>query len=316
MQRLVALCLEQRASLLVLSGDLVDASNRLMSTGLYFIEQMLKLESSTTEVVLVLGNHDAASPTVRCWMLPSFVRRLGLRRPETRIYGTLGIAVHGISYSARNVPANLLASYPKPVAGLANIGLLHTSAEGGEGHEPYAPCTRRQLKERGYDYFALGHVHRPEIIARRPWVVFSGTPQGRSIRDRGPRGAVVVSVQGPAVQSVEFRALDVVRFVSVAVLLEGVRGLSGILERLDSSLRPLRDFAAARAFVVRLIVRGGSEIGALLSLPVGARSELLARALDLAVPAPMWLESVWAEVGGPCPHRFRLDLVRETCDVG
>ena len=315
LRRLVDLCLAQRAALLVLSGDLVDASRRSVSTGLFFIEQMLRLEATSTEVVMVRGNHDAANPTVPCWLLPQFVKQLGVEGSETHRYDGLGVAVHGASYPARRTPFSLLATYPSPVPSYANFGLLHTSAEGREGHESYAPCTRRQLKERGYDYFALGHVHRPEVLSRTPWVVFSGTPQGRAIRDTGPRGAVIVNVAGTKVVRVEFVALDVVRFVSVAVSLENVRVLDDLLEAVAASMPAVCGSITYRALVVRLVLQGPA-LSVLLSSPVGWRAELLVRAVAPSAPVPVWLESVWAELMVPAPYRFRLDAPAPTLEVG
>ena len=52
----------------------------------------------------------------------------------------LGVAVHGQSFATRAVNENLAAGYPSPLAGLVNIGLLHTSLGGYDEHENYAPC--------------------------------------------------------------------------------------------------------------------------------------------------------------------------------
>ena len=88
---------------------------------------------------------------------------------------------------------NYAVDYPEPVAGWFNIGVLHTAC-GRAGHENYAPCTAADLAARGYDYWALGHVHAFEIVSRDPWIVYPGNLQGRSIRECGERGAVIVEV--------------------------------------------------------------------------------------------------------------------------
>ena len=73
--------------------------------------------------------------------------------------------------------------YPKPIDGAFNVGLLHTSVTGRPGHDDYAPCTVETLVGRGYDYFALGHVHRREVLSERPFIVFPGNLQ-RAITQR------------------------------------------------------------------------------------------------------------------------------------
>ena len=37
-------------------------------------------------------------------------------------------------------------------------------ATGREGHETYAPCRLETLRRKGYDYWALGHVHAREVV--------------------------------------------------------------------------------------------------------------------------------------------------------
>jgi DNA repair exonuclease SbcCD nuclease subunit len=64
------------------------------------------------------------------------------------------------------------------------------------GHANYAPCTLDELVNKGYDYWALGHVHQKCILHERPHVVFAGNLQARSIRETGPKEACLVTVDG------------------------------------------------------------------------------------------------------------------------
>jgi hypothetical protein len=91
----------------------------------------------------------------------------------------------------------LVAGYPPTIADRFNIGILHTSLDGREGHDRYAPCTVNQLLGKGYDYWALGHVHKREIVHdAAPVILFPGNLQGRHIREEGPKGCMLVSVEG------------------------------------------------------------------------------------------------------------------------
>ena len=134
LKRLVKLCELRRAAVLLLCGDLVDGSNRNHRTGLYFVEQMLTLESSRTQVVYIRGNHDAVSRIVRSWLLPGFVTALGLAGPETLRLDSLGLSMHGASYTHRHIVEALLTSYPEPQPGHVNVGMLHISLDAGESH--------------------------------------------------------------------------------------------------------------------------------------------------------------------------------------
>ena len=146
-----------------------------------------RLTRAGIRVFCIRGNHDAASVvTARHraarWGAHAAHRSAGLdppRRAERRI--------HGMGFSARSVPENVVPRYPPPLAGHLNIGMLHTSATDHGTHETYAPCTVPQLVAHGYDYWALGHVHTRQELARNPcWIVFPGNTQGRHIREAGP----------------------------------------------------------------------------------------------------------------------------------
>src|SRR4051812_9752351 len=164
-ENLVSTCIEERAAFLLLAGDLFDGSWKDYSTGLFFAAQMARLREAKIPVVIVRGNHDAASSVVKALRLPENVRELSSRKAETFELRDAGIAIHGQSFSQRITTEDLAAKYPDRVPGLFNVGLLHTSIDGREGHEPYAPTSIETMRSRGYDYWALGHVHAREIVS-------------------------------------------------------------------------------------------------------------------------------------------------------
>ena len=155
---------------------------------------MARLGRAGIPVFVIKGNHDAHSVVTRSITLPSNVTVFGVRSAETHVIEHLGVALHGQSFADRQVPENLARDYPAPMPGMFNIGILHTSLTGRPPHADYAPCTLDDLRMRGYDYWALGHVHAFEVISQDPFVVYPGNIQGRNIRETGEKGAVLVSV--------------------------------------------------------------------------------------------------------------------------
>ncbi len=306
LERLVAFCLAERAAVLLLAGDLVDASGRDYKTGLFLVKELLRLRDQATQVVMVRGNHDAASRWFGKLLFPDHVIELGLGGPETVVFDALGVAVHGWSYRERAARDNLARAYPLPLTGFLNLGVLHTSAEGRTGHDPYAPCTARQLRAKGYDYWALGHVHRGEVLARGPWVVFPGNLQGRSMRERGPKGAVLIRVEQGRIAGVEHRSLEVARFGLCVVDIAGIQSLEQAAERAHLELLERATQLGDRALAVRLVLRGPSGIAELLSHAPGLRHEAVRRAVSAVRSHPIWLESIWAEIEGELGGSWQL----------
>lgn len=254
-ENLVALCIDERADLLLLAGDLYDGDWRDYSTGLYFASQLARLREAGVRVVFVRGNHDAASQITRHLRLPDNVTELPIDAPKSVCFDDLGIAVHGQSFATRAVTENLAQSYPDAIPRYLNLGLLHTSVNGRPGHESYAPCSLAELKNKGYDYWALGHVHAREVLHERPWVVFAGNLQGRHARETGEKGATLVTYDESGITRVEHRSLDVVRFATLRVDLRGVQTFDVALDEVRSAVA---DFASRvdRTTALRVMLLG------------------------------------------------------------
>jgi DNA repair exonuclease SbcCD nuclease subunit len=84
--------------------------------------------------------------------------------------------------------------------------MMHTSLGGAVGHDPYAPCSEADLLGHGYDYWALGHIHRRfERRSESALAVMPGIPQGRHARENGRGSATLVEIDGSGVRTREIR---------------------------------------------------------------------------------------------------------------
>ncbi len=307
-ENLVALALAESVDFVVLAGDIYDGDWRDYHTGLFFTAQMGRLHDSGIPVFLIAGNHDAASQITRALRPPPSLRALSTRAPETCILDDLGVAIHGQGFPTRAVTDDLTRAYPLADAALFNIGLLHTSLDGRPGHAPYAPCTLDGLRSRGYQYWALGHVHQHELIAVDPYVVYPGNLQGRHIRETGPKGAVLVEVRDAPVTALTPHALDVVRWALCPIDVSEARTLDQVLQLIEQSLWRALDAAEGRPLAARLRLVGASPLHARLQ---AAREKLLneSRALVLAAGrGEVWIEKLMVETS---PLGTRTDLGRE-----
>ena len=201
-EALVECAIQDQVDFVVIAGDLYDGTWRDYKTGLFFSEQMGRLNQAGIPVVILYGNHDAESQITRPLTLPDNVRVFGTRKAETFQFGKLNVALHGWSYREKAVNDNMVPGYPSPVKGAFNIGVLHTALGGMGEHANYAPCSLPELVAKGYNYWALGHVHQGQVLNERPHVVFPGNLQGRHVRETGPKGACLVTVEGGEVVEV------------------------------------------------------------------------------------------------------------------
>lgn len=257
LENTVRLAISERVDFLLIAGDIYDGDWPDYGTGMFFAGRMSELREAGIRVFLISGNHDAASEITRRLPLPENVYRLSDTRPETVCFEECGVAIHGRGFAQRAAPDDFSAAYPPALKGYLNLGLLHTSADGRPGHAPYAPCTVDGLKGRGYDYWALGHVHTHEFLWRpNPWIVYPGVLQGRNIREAGPKGCVLVEAQDGQITRVEPRAVDVLRWTVCPVDASTAEDGDAVVERARDEIRAACDAAGGRAVAVRVIVEG------------------------------------------------------------
>ena len=162
LSNLVDLAIRQEVAFVLIAGDLYDGDWRDYNTGLFFVDQARRLREAKIPLYLISGNHDAANRMTRTLKMPENVTFFSAERPETALLPDLDVAIHGQSFAKAAVYDDLSEGYPIVDSGHFNIGMLPTCAAGREGHDRYAPCSVEGLKAKGYDYWALGHIHLRE----------------------------------------------------------------------------------------------------------------------------------------------------------
>ena len=290
---LIDYILENNIPLLLIAGDLYDADCPDFQTLLHFSLQMDRLRDAGTRVALIRGNHDAGNTMTRSLKLPDNVKTFRSAHPQTWRIDDLGVAVHGQSFGSAEVLDNLVPSYPDPVPGLFNIGLLHTSLSGRPGHRGYAPCELKHLLARGYDYWALGHVHRHEIVHEDPYVIFSGCIQGRHIREPGPRGCVRIDVDNRRSARMERIILDVFRWKTLEVDINGLDTFHQVVDRIAMALQEtFSRESGGRPMGVRIVLKGaGAAHVELLRDQEAFRASVRRVGADIS-RAKIWVEKI------------------------
>ncbi len=257
--RVVDLAIVEGVAFVLIAGDLYDGDWKDYNTGLFFSAQMGRLREAGIKVWVISGNHDASSQLTKALRPPDNVRFLSTHAPETVHLDDLGVAIHGQGFARRDVSEDLSARYPAAVSGCFNIGVLHTSAGGRPGHEPYAPCTVEGLRAKDYGYWALGHIHTREILHASPFIVFPGNIQGRHIRETGSKGCTLVTVQDGRAIAAEHRDTAVLRWCACRVDAADTADAEEVLDRVRQSLRAEVDTSGGWPLAVRVSVFGACE---------------------------------------------------------
>lgn len=291
-KNLVELAISEEVDFVLIAGDLYDGDWKDYNTGLFFASEMSKLREAGIRVFIVSGNHDAASQISRQLRMPDNVKVFPTKKPETITIDDFDIAIHGQSFANQAITEDLSTAYPDAISGHFNIGLLHTSATGREGHEPYAPCTVEGLLSKGYDYWALGHVHKREVLYKEPWIIFSGCIQGRHIREIGEKGCTLIAVDDGHIIQVEHKEIDVLRWSIRSVDVSEADSGGDVVDLVSTVVTEEAGKSSGRPIALRLIITGNSKAHAeLIANPEQCINDIREIATDIS-NGDIWIEKV------------------------
>ena len=191
--RIVEHAIEQQVAAVLIAGDLFDSSARSAKTAAFLLAELSRLSHAGIRVFYIKGNHDAENPLTGETALPENVHVFDGEGGCVQLQEG-DVWIHGVSFTGKKAEKSLLGKFSVPVANAINIGMLHTSLNGSASHDVYAPCSTRELIDTGFDYWALGHIHKRQVHCEAPWIVMPGIPQGRDIGEPGAHSATLITI--------------------------------------------------------------------------------------------------------------------------
>ncbi len=257
-ERLVDLCLAERPDALLIAGDVHNHEDGSLRAQVALRDGCARLTDAGVQVFIAHGNHDPLTSRVRSLHWPDGVTVFGPQVESHAVIrdGRVVAVVHGVSHETDREGRNLAKRFARAATiqgtiqdtvqgmvhgmvqnmdvppGTPQIGVLHCNVGTTPGTRDagrYAPCTLDDLAATGMDYWALGHIHLPQVLRTRPHVVYPGSTQGLHINEDGPRGCQLVTVHEDGEVELAFRPLAPVRWqvVEVAIGANGA-GSTGV----------------------------------------------------------------------------------------
>lgn len=273
---LINLIQEQKIDLLLISGDIFDLANPpIEARAMYywFLRQMIQLKC---KIIITGGNHDSAqmldAPKDILNLLDITVVGGAINPIENEVIvlenlvvcavpylrdADLRQAIEGESGASRveNVRLGIKKHYDtlaeicqEKYPNLPKIAMGHLYAHGVSTSE-----SEREIQignEAGidsdcfsqtFDYVALGHIHRPQIIGGNERIRYSGSPIPLSFSEKNDQKIVLLlEVFDNKIQ--EIKTIDVPKF-------RDLKRISGTLEEVKSKLIAHQNEAQLQAFL-------------------------------------------------------------------
>jgi exonuclease SbcD len=306
-ERVLAAAIAENVDFLVIAGDLYDTGLKSFESALFFNKQMANLKDAGIPVYLIHGNHDAASKLIKQLRPPDNVHVLRSSEPQTIVNENLGIAVHGQSFPTPEVIDDLAADYPAPVRDLFNIGLLHTNLSGISDHANYAPCSLEELKNKGYQYWALGHVHNRQVLCEDPYIVYPGNVQGRHGKEQGEKSSELVTVSETGSISTKRILTSVIPWIQVEIDAADSDTTEDVYDKVRTELQTQFPDSTERVTAIRVQISGASGAHSELSRdPELVRNEVISIGNECG-NGLLWVERVQLSTVPPLDRKALLE---------
>ncbi|MGV3465435.1 MAG: metallophosphoesterase family protein [Heyndrickxia sp.] len=189
--------ISKKVDFIIISGDLYDGEDRSIKAQARLRKQMERLQMESIDVFIIHGNHDHLGGTWTTIEMPKNVHVFSTDVETIEYITKKGVKVHlyGFSYPERHVGESKMEQYNKTPGADFHIGILHGHCEGGSSyHQPYAPFSIRDLLDKEMDYWALGHIHKQQILHENPYIIYPGNIQGRNAKEQSMKGCFAVTL--------------------------------------------------------------------------------------------------------------------------
>ena len=254
---------QQKTELFFISGDLFDCDYVTRDTKEMLVSEFSKMPE--TLFFISPGNHDPynASSPYKTIDFPKNVHIFGENKEVVSI-DPLGVDVYGVGFNSSVYRTSPVTGYDIKDKNRINILVCH-----GDTLSPMSdngPVTKNEIAASGFDYIALGHIHKASGVQNENGVYYAypGCIEGRGFDETGYKGALYGVIEKGKVE-LNTHVFSKRRYEIINIDLDGVASKAQALELMRSKIRVYTDDTALRIILTGRVSEGfvisANEIG-------------------------------------------------------
>lgn len=232
----------KQVDLLLIAGDLfhMPPSEGMIRDVDYILSKLTK-----TKTIMIAGSNDYMKPDspLANYQFSSKTICLSADKISNVYMKDLDVCVTGFSYNSKENEEDIINHIKPAKPGAVNILLAHG------GDSKHLPFNKKILRESNFDYIALGHIHKPEIIKENA-VIMAGSLEPIDYTDTGARGYVYGEIVDGRVKA-EFVPAARRTYMNLLLKIKPEHTPQGILELVDRQIRNL-----GTDNIYRILVKG------------------------------------------------------------
>lgn len=260
LNNLVELAIHKQVDFILLVGDIFDENIQSLKAKVKLRQAFETLQKHDIDVFLSYGNHDYEMTHDEMFSFPGNVHIFPSEEITHFAYYRNGkrlANIYGFSYEERVIKRNKAIDFELVDEEIPfHIAMLHGSLKSNVDHDVYAPFQIRDLQRKHFDYWALGHIHKREILHENPYIVYPGNIQGRHIHESEEKGCYYV-VMDEAEVSLDFMPLHAIEFTSMFLDLANCEDL---YEAQQKVLEELINIQSKKPQLLQLIIKNDEQL--------------------------------------------------------
>lgn len=222
---------ENEVSYLFIAGDLYDHEYVRQST-IDFINDCFK-QIPNTLIFITPGNHDPYlknSYYVKYnWSKNVKIFTSKIEKVEMKDFDLYGYGFEDFYLKESKVEEINIENKEK-----LNFLITHASLDGGyDDQRVYNTISSSKLKQLGFDYVALGHIHKTNLTRENRNIIYPGSTISLGFDELGEHGMIVGDIEKEKIQ-VEFIKLDDKEFKELEIDITNINEPEELLEKIET----------------------------------------------------------------------------------
>lgn len=204
--KIINLCKTESVDFLLIAGDLFDSPYQENAENI--IAAMAQIPETT--IAIAPGNHDPACPGSvylrykfpdNVVIFQGFGEHIDFPEKNVRLYGG--------GFTDRFEKLSLMRSFDSTSPDFINICVLHADLVPESSASDYNPITAAQIEVCGFDYLALGHIHKRSEMQKlgKTHFAYPGCPDGMGFDELGSHGIYIGEI-GTDLCKLEYREIS------------------------------------------------------------------------------------------------------------
>lgn len=223
---------ENNIEYLFIAGDLYE-NEYIRKTTIEYINNLFK-EIPNTKIYITPGNHD---PYINSSMYKNFKWNENVHIFSGKIETIEGkdCDIYGYGFDNFYCRNSDIESIEIKNKEKINILITHGTLNGGTIEDmEYNPLNRNRLKELGFDYIALGHIHKPDYCEEENQrIVYSGSTISMGFDELGKHGVILGELNKENIK-LEFIQIDNKEFKELELDISEINSIEELIEKINN----------------------------------------------------------------------------------